>query len=87
MRLVVSMPSMERFKAQDADYRKSVLGSGSVMVAVEAGIRQSWDGLIGLDGIFVGMNSFGASAPYGDLYKHFGITSDAIVSEVKKRLG
>ncbi|MEQ8332218.1 transketolase [Nisaea sp.] len=84
---VVSMPSIERFTAQDAAYRKSVLGSGSVMVAVEAGIRQSWDGLIGLDGIFVGMSSFGASAPYGDLYTHFGITSDAIVSEVKKRLG
>ena len=57
------------------------------MVAVEAGIQQSWDSLIGLDGIFVGMNSFGASAPAGDLYKHFGITSDAVVSEVKKRLG
>ncbi|WP_193183984.1 transketolase [Nisaea sediminum] len=84
---VVSMPSIERFTAQDAAYRKQVLGSGSVMVAVEAGIRQSWDGLIGLDGIFVGMNSFGASAPYDDLYKHFGITSDAIVAEVKKRLG
>lgn len=84
---VVSMPSIERFKAQDADYRKQVLGSGTLMVAVEAGIQQSWDGLIGLDGIFVGMNSFGASAPAGDLYKHFGITSDAVVSEVKKRLG
>ncbi len=84
---VVSMPSIERFKAQDAAYRNAVLGSGSVMVAVEAGVQQCWDGLIGLDGIFVGMKSFGASAPYGDLYKHFGITSDAIVSEVKKRLG
>lgn len=84
---VVSMPSIERFKAQDAAYRKAVLGSGTLMVAVEAGVQQCWDGLIGLDGIFVGMNSFGASAPYGDLYKHFGITSDAIVSEVKKRLG
>ncbi|WP_323796748.1 transketolase [Nisaea sp.] len=84
---VISMPSMERFKAQDADYRKAVLGSGTLMVAVEAGIQQCWDGLIGFDGIFVGMNSFGASAPAGDLYKHFGITSDAVVSEVKKRLG
>ena len=84
---VVSMPSIERFKAQDAAYRKTVLGSGTLMVAVEAGIQQSWDSLIGLDGIFVGMNSFGASAPAGDLYKHFGITSDAVVSEVKKRLG
>ncbi|MEP3116282.1 transketolase [Nisaea sp.] len=84
---VVSMPSIERFKAQDAAYRQQVLGSGTLMVAVEAGVQQCWDGLIGLDGIFVGMNSFGASAPYDDLYKHFGITSDAIVSEVKKRLG
>ncbi|MEO9902589.1 transketolase [Nisaea sp.] len=84
---VVSMPSIERFKAQDAAYRQQVLGSGTLMVAVEAGVQQCWDGLIGLDGIFVGMSSFGASAPYDDLYKHFGITSDAIVSEVKKRLG
>ena len=82
---VVSMPSIERFKAQDAAYRQHVLGKAPIMVAVEAGIQQCWDGLIGLDGIFVGMNSFGASAP-GDLYKHFGITSNAVVSEVKKRL-
>ena len=84
---VVSMPSIERFKAQDAAYRQHVLGKAPIMVAVEAGIQQCWDGLIGLDGIFVGMNSFGASAPCGDLYKHFGITSNAVVSEVKKRLG
>jgi transketolase len=49
-------------------------------------VRFGWDRWIGEDGGFVGMSSFGASAPYGDLYKHFGITAQAVVSEVKKRI-
>ena len=49
-------------------------------VAVEAGIRQGWDAIIGSDGVFVGMSSFGASAPYKDLYSHFGITPEAIAA-------
>ncbi len=82
---VVSMPSIEIFTTQSTEYRASVLGEG-VKIAVEAAIRQSWDALIGLDGGFVGMNGFGASAPIGDLYNHFGITADAVVAEAKARL-
>ena len=55
-------------------------------IAVEAGIRQGWDGIIGSDGIFVGMTGFGASAPYQELYKHFHITAEAIADAAHDRL-
>jgi transketolase len=84
---VVSVPSFERFAAQDRAYRESVLGSAPLRVGVEAAVRQGWDALIGNDGIFVGMSSFGASGTYEDLYKHFGITADNVVEQVLARLG
>jgi transketolase len=83
---VVSVPSFELFRKQDAAYRASVVGSGTVKVAIEAGIRQGWDEIIGSDGAFVGMTGFGASAPIEDLYKHFGITADAVVAAVEGKL-
>ena len=83
---VVSMPCWELFDKQDEAYRQQVLGPGTVRVAVEAAIRQGWDRYIRSDGGFVGMTGFGASAPAGKLFKHFGITAEAVVSEVKKRL-
>ncbi len=83
---VVSMPSWELFDKQDAAYRRSVLGEGTVRVAVEAAVRHGWDKYIGPDGGFVGMKGFGASAPAGDLYKHFGITAEAVVAAAKEGL-
>jgi transketolase len=89
---VVSMPSMELFAAQDEAYRKKVLPAGPVRVAIEAGVRQGWDrwllGERGRDGkaAFVGMSSFGASAPYERLYKEFGITAEAAVAAAKAML-
>ena len=82
---VVSMPSMELFEQQDAIYKNSVLGSGLVAV-IEAGIRQCWDKYLGRDGVFVGMNSFGASAPYQILYKEFGITAENLAAQILKRV-
>ena len=82
---VVSMPCWELFGQQDESYRASVLGT-ALRVGVEAGVSMGWDRWLGPDGIFIGMNSFGASAPFQDLYRHFGITSDAIVAAVKKRI-
>jgi transketolase len=82
---VVSMPAWNLFDLQDKGYRDSVLGSG-VRVAIEAAVQIGWDKYIGLDGGFVGMSSFGASAPASNLYKHFGITAEAVVAAVKKRL-
>ncbi len=89
---VVSMPSMELFAAQDDAWRRKVLPPGAVRVAIEAGVRQGWDrwllGERGRDGkaAFIGMSSFGASAPYERLYKEFGITAEAAVSAAKAML-
>jgi transketolase len=82
---VVSVPCIDLFWEQDGEYIESLLCNGSIKVAVEAGIRQSWDRFIGSHGIFVGMDSFGASAPAEKLFKHFGITSDAIIKAVQKK--
>ncbi len=83
---VVSMPCWERFDAQDQAYRQSVLGPGSVRVAVEAAIMQGWEKYTGDNGDTVGMTGFGASAPADELYEHFGITAEAVVAAAKARL-
>jgi transketolase len=81
---VVSMPSTTVFDRQDAAYRESVLPSACKRrVAVEAGTRDFWYKYVGLEGAVIGMNSFGASAPADQLYVHFGITVDAVVSAVE----
>ena len=78
---VVSMPCQELFDAQSSDYRSSVLPEGNhVRIACEAGVRQGWDKYIGVDGQFVGMSGFGASAPANELYDHFKISTAQIVS-------
>jgi transketolase len=84
---VVSMPCFERFFEQDAAYRIATIGSAPVRVGIEAAVREGWDAVIGEDGIFVGMTTFGASAPYEDLYRHFGITPEAVFDKVIARLG
>lgn len=83
---VVSVPCVELFEQQDAAYRASVIGRGTIRVAVEAAIKQGWERFIGEDGAFVGMTGFGASAPAEVLYDKFGITADAVVAAVKARL-
>jgi transketolase len=75
---VVSTPCWELFDQQDAAYQASVIGTAPVRVAVEAGIKMGWERFIGEDGKFVGMKSFGASAPFERLYKEFGITAEAV---------
>ncbi len=82
---VVSLPCWELFDAQSAAYRAQVLGDGP-RVAVEAASTFAWDRYVGEKGAVVGMTTFGASAPAPDLYKHFGITADAVVSAVKARI-
>jgi len=89
---VVSMPCMELFAAQDEAYRRKVLPPGPVRVGIEAGVRQGWDRrLLGERGReakagFVGMSSFGASAPIDRLYKEFGITAEAAAALAKSLL-
>ena len=83
---VISVPSLELFLAQGADYQRTVRGAARINVAVEAAVRQGWDAVIGHDGIFVGMKSFGESAPYEKLYEHFGITAENVVAQVSAAL-
>jgi len=83
---VISAPSLELFDKQDEKYRDSLLKGSKVNVAIEAGVRWGWDKYIGQDGIFIGMKSFGESAPYEQLYKYFGITAEDTVAAVKKKL-
>jgi transketolase len=82
---VVSVPSLELFLAQDEAYRRSVIGEAPVKLAVEAAVRFGWDAVIGPDGAFIGMSNFGASAPYKEVYKNFGITAEAVADAVVKR--
>jgi transketolase len=84
---VVSVPSLELLLAQPADRQKAVIGNAPVKIAIEAAVRWGWDAVIGPDGEFVGMHGFGASAPAKDLFKHFGITAEAVVNAALKRLG
>jgi transketolase len=85
---VVSLPSWELFEAQPKSYRDTVLPpSVKARVAVEAGIKLGWERYIGIDGAFIGMKGYGASAPANVLYEKFGITTDAIVEAAKSQIG
>ena len=79
------MPCWEAFVSQDDTYRALVLGTAP-RVAVEAAVQLGWEKYIGETGAFIGMRGFGASAPAGELYEHFGITADAIVDAVRARI-
>jgi transketolase len=83
---VVSMPSWEKFEAQDEAYRSEVLGDAP-RIAVEAAARMGWDRYIGEKGLFIGMPGFGASAPAGKLYAHFGITAQHVAAQARMLIG
>ena len=84
---VVSIPCFELLQEAPEAARRVLIGDAPVRIGVEAAVRLGWDAIIGADGIFVGMNSFGASAPYKDLYKNFGITAEAVAAAAMKKLG
>jgi transketolase len=85
---VVSMPSFELFEDQPQAYRDEVLPPDvTARVAVEAGVEQCWDKYLGLRGAFIGMHSYGASAPYQEIYKHNGITTEAVVAKARELCG
>ncbi len=83
---VVSMPSWELFEAQDGAYRSSMLGSGTVRVGCEAAMSFGWERWLGERGAFVGMSGFGASGPAEQLYRHFGITPEAVAAQARRLL-
>jgi transketolase len=84
---VVSVPCFELFLAQPDEARRAVIGDAPVKIGVEAAVRMGWDPIIGADGAFVGMTGFGASGPYKELYKHFGITAEKVAEAALSRLG
>jgi transketolase len=83
---VVSVPCMELLLALSEGERAVIVGDAKINIAVEAGIRQGWDAVIGSDGIFIGMTGFGASAPYKELYQHFGITPEKVAAAALSKL-
>ncbi|WP_017827389.1 transketolase [Proteus mirabilis] len=84
---VVSMPATDAFDKQDADYREAVLPAAvKVRVAIEAGIADYWFKYVGLDGVIVGMHSFGESAPANELFAEFGFTVENVVTQAKTLL-
>ncbi|QIP02675.1 transketolase [Bradyrhizobium symbiodeficiens] len=83
---VVSVPSLELLLAQPKERRDAIIGNAPIKVAIEAAVRWGWDAVIGQDGEFVGMHSFGASAPLNKIFQHFGITAEAAVNAVLKRV-
>ncbi len=84
---VVSMPCWERFAEQSAEARAALLPADVLKVSIEAGSTFGWERIVGHDGLMLGIDSFGASAPAEDLYRHFGLVPETIVSKIKTRLG
>jgi transketolase len=83
---VISMPCWDRFDAQDPSYRADILPKDALIVSIEAGVTMGWERYTGTDGINIGINSFGASAPIEALYPHFGLTVEAIVPKIEAKL-
>ncbi len=83
---VVSLPCWELFEAQDPVYRRSVLGTGTFRIGIEAAVKFGWERWLGDDGVFVGMTGFGASGPAEALYRHFGITAERVVAIAQEGL-
>ena len=79
------MPSWTRFAEQGAEYRRGVLGTG-LRIGIEAGCSLGWERWLGDDGVFIGMNGFGASAPAPHLYEHFGITEQSVAAAGRRLL-
>ena len=85
---VVSMPSVSRFKAQNASYRADILpNDGTLRVSIEAGTTFGWSDITGDNGLNIGIDSFGASAPGKVLMEHFGFSADKIIPQILAALG
>ncbi len=83
---VISMPCWELFEAQDADYQASLLPDDVLTVSIEAGTTMGWHKYVGRDGLTIGIDTFGLSAPDSDLFRHFGLTPDAVIAKIKAKL-
>ena len=79
---VISVPCFELLESQDFEYKNALKGNAKLSVAIEAASEFGWHKMIGSEGLFFGMDSFGASAPAKDLFKHFGLNVDSIASSI-----
>ena len=84
---VISMPSMELFDLQSKLYKNKILNETKFKISIEAGSSDCWKKYVGSSGLTFGINEFGKSAPYKDIFKHFGLTVSNIVSKTKKMIG
>ena len=84
---VISMPSMELFDQQSKLYKNKILNETKFKISIEAGSSDYWKKYVGSSGLTFGINEFGKSAPYKDIFKHFGLTASNIVSKTKKMIG
>jgi transketolase len=80
------MPCWELFEAQDADYKDNLIPADLLVVSIEAGTTMGWHKYVGRDGLAIGIDTFGASAPDSALFKHFGFTAEAIIPQIKAKL-
>ncbi len=83
---VVSMPSTTHFDSQSSEYKESVLGKDTIKVSIEAASTDGWYKYVGQNGLTIGINSFGESAPAGDLFDHFGLTPTKVFTQVKNHV-
>lgn len=83
---VVSVPCFELFSQQSCSYQRALIGEAPIKIAIEAAVAQGWERFIGCDGVFIGMEGFGASGAIDDLYAHFGITWENVVATAEKEL-
>jgi transketolase len=82
----VSMPCWEAFAEQSLEYRDSVLPPGVPRISIEAAATLGWERWVGESGKAIGLDHFGASAPYKEIYEHFGLTAERLVTEAKALL-
>ncbi|WP_273782628.1 transketolase [Bartonella sp. ML69XJBT] len=82
---VVSVPCFELFAQQSLSYQRALIGDAPIKIAIEAAVGQGWERFIGCDGVFIGMDGFGASGTIEALYPHFGITCENVVAHVEKK--
>ena len=83
---VISVPCLNYFEEQSNDYKEKILNETKYIVSIEAASTEYWKKFVGKNGLCFGINNFGKSAPYKDIYKHFGFTSDNIVKKIKEMI-
>ena len=83
---VISMPCQELFDQQSEDYRNKILSETELIVSIEASETHYWKKYTGANGLNFGINDFGKSAPYKDIYNHFGLNADNIIKKIKEKL-